>query len=494
MKRKLITFDQYMNESLNENKQINIDGFNSFISQLLLNEELEGMEDFYGPLVLEKKTSGNRLVDYLNDCSILEGLGYEEFTEEEKYELENAVWEGVLFYATNDGVLTESELHEGIWRSIVGGVGKLKEIGSKALTWAMSTLASIGKILKAIGEYVKAFFAKVAELGKKAAKAVLGSITGKIEEKFANRKKKFSEDAVKKEGGEMKETAQWISDSIEGLLNKGMKDGEGAAQDAASQDKEEREKLIDGIKKEMLDGATTESFTVSERSLIHVINEIRAMEDFDFSSLIIAAKISEKSKDLNEGATESDLMTDEFINELFGWEKKKEAEKEAPTVDEDPNKKSSLVGKAVKGLKMVVSIFVSGIVFFFEKAIEYLLREHAFPRLSAWVAKAGGPGVFKFAMTAGVIAILLATIAEFGLDILKSLTGTDALDGVLHMVHGLNPLHIVEHALHIPGGAVVAKAIAVVWCSYQAYEHISHLLHGDHHGEEHGEGEHASAH
>jgi len=38
MKKKLITFDQYMNESLNENKQINIDGFNSFISQLRLNE------------------------------------------------------------------------------------------------------------------------------------------------------------------------------------------------------------------------------------------------------------------------------------------------------------------------------------------------------------------------------------------------------------------------------------------------------------------------
>jgi hypothetical protein len=493
MKKKLVTFDEFLNESCSPKEQVSIQNFDKFMKTFLTDPMGSLGEDLSESIVLEKHREGNRLVDFLNEKSIFEGLEFETFTEEEKWQLEDAMWEGVLFYTTNSETLNESELYEGIWSSIVGSVGALAEKGKKALDWAMKTLGNIGSLLKGIGEYIAAFFAKVVELGTKTAKQLLGSITGPIEKKFENRQKKFSEDAVKTEGKQYQETAEWISKSVESLMKKGEKDAMSAAQDAAGSEDEEKEKLIDGIKNKMIDNAEKK---VKENNDIakytRVINEIRKSSEIDFSDLVIASEIAAKSKTLDEGSTEKDLLTDDFLLELFGWEKKKEAEKQDPTVDENPDDKTkSMIAKAVKGLSTVVSIFVSGIVWFFEKAIEYLLREFAFPTLSAWVAKCGGPGTFKFAITAGVMAILLATIAEFGLDILKSATGTDALDGILKMVHGLNPLHIVEHALHIPGGAYVAKGIAVVWCAYQAFNHIKHLLHEDHekgHGAEGGHG------
>lgn len=488
MKKKLITFEEFIAESQKPIDKISIQNFESYMKTFLFEDSTEAEEQ---SLALEKYREGNRLVDFLNERYVLEGSGFEDFTEEEKWKLEDAMWEGILYCATNSD-LNESEIYEGIWSSIVSGASTLADKGKKALEWGMKTLGNIGSFLKGLKDYIVAFFKKVVEYGKKVSKQILGGITGKIEEKFENRQKKFSEEAVKSEGQQYKETVEWFGDGVEKLLGDGEKDAMTAAQEAGSESEEEKEKLIDGIKNKMIDNAEKKLKENDERIYIRVINELRKSKDFDFADLVIASEISAKSKTLAENATEDDLLTDDFLLELFGWEKKKEAEKEEPKVDGSPeDKKKGLLSKVAKGVSTIVSIFVSGPVWLFEKITEFLLREAAFPMVSAVIAKCGGPGVFKFAITSGVMAILLATIVEFGLDIIKTATGTDALDGILHAVHGLNPLHIVEHALHIPGGAAVAKGIAVGWCAYQAYNHISHLLHADH---EKGHGEHAEGH
>jgi hypothetical protein len=489
MKKKLISFDEYLNENLSAKEQISFQNFNTFISSFIEDPASLIGESVSKDVVLEKYREGKRLVDYLHEKSLFEGLDFETFTEEEKWNLEDCMWEGMIFHMSNSDKLTEEELLEGFWSGIVGGVKSLAEKGKKALDWAMKTLGNIGTLIKSIIEYVKAFFSKVGELALKAGKSALGMVTGKVASKFEKQKARFSKDAVKQESGELKDTVSWLTNAAQDMIDKGAKDGEGAAQEAAGGDKEEKEQLIQGIKDEMIknvDKKLKENSNLDYR-YIHLINEIRKSNEIDFSELVIAAEIAEKSKNLNEGATQEDLLTDDFLVELFGWEKKKEAEAQEPQVDADPHEKTKLLlQKAVKGLGKVVSIIVSGWVYFAEKALEYLLREQAFPMFSGWVAKAGGPGPFKFAITAGVIAIVLAMVVEFGLDIIKSATGTDALDGILHAVHGYNPLHIIEHALHIPGGAVVAKCIAVAWCTWQAYEHVAHMLHGDHGHDDHG--------
>ena len=436
--------------------------------------ELKESMDFSKVMLLEKVNTGKRLIDHIPNINESEH-GFSELNEEEKYELDNLLWEGILVYSVHG-----EEIFEGFWGNVVKGV---RDMGKKALMYTKSILTNIGKLIKDIAGYVKAFLKKGLELANKGTQAVWGKIKGKAEEKTA-RMDKHPEIQVKKEVEQLKETTAYIAgEIIFGDLETGAKDALAAASDAADKDSEAGENLEDRIEDEIQGEKQKEMDKRRPSSnegwdvvgIIHAINEIRKDENFDFAAFINDSEIYQ----------EACLEFEEYnqILEKYG----SDADVGDPKSDAE-QKKSSILSrlKGAFSIKNIVQFIVSGVVTFFEKGLE-LLFNVGFNAFSNLVSKGGGPGPYTWPAISAMIAVCLGLVLEYGLEMIAEFTGLEALKVVAEGLHAVNPVYWLQKGVEllVPGASVVLKTVSVCVVLYIALSHLWHkLVHGD---EEHGE-------
>jgi hypothetical protein len=453
-------------------------------------------------ILLESRNSGVRMVDYLQNTTINEDLELSLLTEDEKWDLENKMWEGAHFYATND-----SQLFEGFFKSLIGGI---KNLSKKALQVAKSILTGVGKVIKACGQYVMAFIAKVKEKGKAAAKSLWDSIKAPIDKQFEGKMGQYTEEEMEKEGEEWKSTSEWISGKgADAAVEMGAKDAASVQGEIESMDDDERDEMLKAIA-DKEKAAKESKQTDLDRAITRAMNEMRGSKNFDIEGLVEYAMVHEGLDQYYRselGLTEHETIDRTRLEELQmseglgsfltgkGWnaEKEKAAEertekKVSDTEVKDPgadpqsvqaDKKKSIWERFKEGftLKAVISILVSGVVTLVEKLAEFLFKK-SFSSISSWVKKFGGPGVFTFACISGILAVAMGMILEFGMEAIGKMTGAHVFEEIAHGLHAMNPSYWIEKGVNllVPGMGTFLGITAKVVCLALAAQHVIHVF------------------
>ena len=465
-------------------------------------------------LVLESRTEGVRLIDYLQDSNTNEKIELDLLTETEKWDFENKLWEGVHFYATND-----TQLFEGFWKNVIGGIRNLSD---KALNVAKSMLTNIGKVIKACAQYCMKFLEVVKTKATEAGKAVWGAIKGPVDKKFADKMGQYTMEEIEKETGEWQQTVDWLSGKgPDTVLAKGVGDAGQIEQEIEKSSKEEKVEMLKAIvnKQKNAKNPNANKPAVKESidefynfSVTRVINEIRSDKNYDMEELVEYSMMRYELENFYKselGLTEQDELKIEQIQSLMtnegmfdkltnfvtgkGWtddaekkaeertEKRIEKAESKPVATDSGGLKAKLMSKWENfkkggGLSKIIGIITSGVVYLFEKLADYLFKGLA-KSCSSLIKKFGGPGVFTFAVTVGVIVTVIALIAEFGMNTLTKFTGVEAFEKIGHTLHHYNPSYWVEQGVNLvlPGLGTALGVIAKMTCIGMALQHVIHL-------------------
>ena len=452
-------------------------------------------------ILLESRNNGVRIVDCLQSVSINEDLEMNLLTEEEKWDIENKMWEGAHFYATNS-----PQLFEGFWKNFIGGV---KNLSKKALQMAKTILTGIGKVIKALGQYVLSFIKAVKAKAVAAAKSTWSAIKGPIDKKFEGKMGQYTEEEMEKEGDEWGETVDWIKgEGTDKGVAMGAKDAAEVGGEIESMDKAEKDEMLKQIAdKEKAAKESKQSHL--DRAVTRTINEIRSSKSFDHSGLVEYAMVYEEIDQFYRselGVNEYEEYDRSKISELNegkllnfvtgkGWNSDKElaakertekrvSDAEPPNVEgsapaAQAEKKKSIFKRFKDGftLMSIVQILVSGVVAIFEKLAEFIFKK-AFSKVSAWVKGAGGPGVFTFVCISGILAVAVGLIAEFGLETLSKFTGVEELETIAKGLHAMNPSYWIEKGVNlvVPGLGTALGIIAKIVCLGLAVKHVVHVF------------------
>lgn len=403
----------------------------------------------FSDVKFEQISEGKRLSDYVAPLDESSYEEYQSLNESQKYDVDNVLWESILFCALND-----EELNEGFFKNVISGISSMSK---KALKYAKTVISNIGQLFKDLGKWVMSFLSAAADKGKEAAKKVFAGIKDKLSKKEI--KKKLDPKALKQDMADLENTVTWLTDkAISKLVKSDASDAADAIKQAAKENPEEAKDLDQTITKELKgsgDKKKAKNESLIELSIINTINEIRKDKDFDLGELVETA------------ASYNELL---LINESNPDDNPAEAAEE---------KKSSLMSKLAKGLKKIIGIMTSGVVKLYEWVAEWVLKK-GFKKVTSWTAKFGGPGPYEFAAIATLITIATAMMLEFGMSLLKDAIGANAVEGIVHALHATNPAHILGHAAEhaVPGAGSVISGVAIAIVVFQAVEHLQHGLKG----------------
>ena len=411
-----------------------MENFISFDTFVFLRESNEHVN-----VKLNKNVGGDSL---LNRIAALDESTYpifESFTNEERHDIDNRLWEAII-----ESAVTGQQITESILGKVFTGI---KNMGKKAAKWVGKMVNNMGTLFEGLVDYAKQFLSAISKKGESLAKGVWGKVKTMSEEKILGRFK-IVEESINLNEGDINakaagEEIDHFSGCIDYLRDKGSNSSfeagakEGAAAFKASvgeADKEEKEKIQAQVNKKLKE---SESFN---RDLITwTVNKIREDENFDINELLI---IAEYNQLITEGDTESS----------------KEAAAE---------KKKSLFSKIKSGLSLsnILAVIMSGIVWLFEQVVK-LLSNGALNSFAKFVEKRGGPKAIKYASIGMIIGVILGFAVEV---FATSYHGHDMLGEIAHGLHNANPSYWIGKGIEliIDGGLpwlkfVVLGAVAVM--------------------------------
>lgn len=423
-----------------------------------LNEFIEHKEilDFSGTVGIKHIYEGARLIDIFSAVN----ESTDEFnllTEKEKYIIDNLIWESVLEYTVTDN---PELVTEAFWKSVVKGV---KDLGSKALSYAQKVINNIGNLIKDLGEYIKKFFEAVKkQVIDKAIKKASSTVQAKLKDRAVTIK-----DGMKEDVGNLAATVAFLVDpnkSVGANVDKNTGQAITLGNQAAGEEEEEGEKLLARIESELEGGDEKEKkpneSTLYRNAIANAINEMRKSESFDFNELVQIAEVYAEFVKLEEDVDAAAELEKEVGEKKKGFLARL--------------KESASIGT-------IISFITSGVVKLFEMITEWVVKK-GLSKVSQLCKAAGGPGVFEFAAIGALTAVVVGIILEFALGEIGKLTGSEAIEHVAHALHATSPLYLLGHVAEhmVPGAATFAKAATILWVTYANVEHLFHASHKDH--------------
>jgi hypothetical protein len=476
----------------------------------------------YKTPLFENLDSGTRIVDVIGGFSTLNesDCNWSELNEESKWEIENAIWEGIAAYME----IEEGEINEGFWDGIVSG---FKKLGKKGIQLAKATIGGIGKIFQKILKGLKGLVKLVTQKGISMGQKVWGMVQGACEERFSRLQSKHSQEEVSKDMEDWNKTTEWITGKgPESIVSKDTQKAAAAVGASMGDDKdgkEEAEETIARAEQRLKDGKSgaakesQEIFNDGQSSInaIDFVNQFRQGADgslYEELCDMIAAHIDE-SEDFVKLFENENIGP---VNEFFGIFKKKDKKKdEKPETPAEEDKEKELQQKdeeaakakranipdvgdpkgdaeekvegaaddaktsSWKGLiSKVKQIAFGGLATLMEMVMTWLIKG-AFSGVSSVIKRFGGPGVFVWA----AIAFGIAFIITLGLEAFSQFGISHEAEGLAKMfsagMHysGLLPIVVSLLAKAFAEFTGVATTIKVAGLFVVAGIGISHLKH-----------------
>ena len=427
-----------------------------------INEFIETKEvlSFTETVNIKHLYEGNRLIDVFSTVN----ESNDEFnllTENDKYVIDNLLWESILEYAVTGDL---DLVTEAFWKSVVKGV---KDMTDKGLSYAKKIISNIGNLIKDLGDYIKKFFEAVkTQVIDKAIKKASASVQAKLKDRAVTIKEGMKDDVAN-----LAATVAFLVDpkkSVGANVDKNTGQAITLGNQAAGDEEEESEKLLKRVEAELEGGDEKEDKKPNEsiiyrNTIANAINEMRASESFDFNELVEISEVYAEFAKLEE----SDDAGAELEKEV--GEKKKGFLARL--------KESASIGT-------IISFITSGVVKLFEMITEWVLKK-GLGKVSQLCKTAGGPGAFEFAAIGALVAVVVGIILEFALGEIGKLTGSHMIEEVAHALHATSPLYLLGHVAEhmVPGAATFAKAATILWVTYANVEHLFHASHkeGAHH-------------